>query len=89
MSLFCEHWPARKVQPPALEAPVCEVCVQTGGTWVHLRQCLTCGKVHCCNSSPGRHATAHYEETGHPVAVSAEKGERWGWCYEDRKMMEY
>ncbi|HEY1176135.1 MAG TPA: UBP-type zinc finger domain-containing protein, partial [Phytomonospora sp.] len=51
--------------------------------WVHLRMCLDCGNVACCDSSPGQHATAHYKETGHPVMRSAEPGEEWRWCYVD------
>ena len=51
--------------------------------WVHLRLCLYCGHVGCCDSSPGRHATHHYEHVGHPVMASFEPGERWGWCYPD------
>ncbi len=67
------------MQPPA--EPACEACLRTGGRWVHLRQCLTCGHVGCCDSSPGRHATRHFEETGHPVIASIEPGERWRWSY--------
>lgn len=63
---------------------VCEECVKTGGHWVHLRVCKTCGHVGCCDSSPNRHARAHYEETGHPVIGPAESwGGDWLWCYPD------
>jgi CPA1 family monovalent cation:H+ antiporter len=62
---------------------VCEECVAEGGTWVHLRLCLSCGHVGCCDSSPRRHATAHYHATEHPVVRSAEPGESWRWCYVD------
>lgn len=76
--------------PQALPAePVCEECVKTGDRWVHLRQCQECGKVHCCDSSPNKHATAHHRSTGHAVVISAEPGERWAWCYEDEVFMEY
>jgi uncharacterized UBP type Zn finger protein len=51
--------------------------------WVSLRECLTCGQVGCCDSSPLRHATAHFNDTGHPVIESAEPGEDWRWCYLD------
>jgi len=55
-----------------------------GSDWVHLRLCLTCGHVGCCDNSPNRHATRHYHETKHPVARSYEPGETWGYCYADR-----
>ncbi len=61
----------------------CEECLRDGTSWVHLRLCLTCGHVGCCDSSPNRHATAHFRETGHPVVRSFEPGEAWRWCYED------
>ncbi|MFG2307285.1 UBP-type zinc finger domain-containing protein [Streptomyces sp. NPDC048566] len=61
----------------------CAECAARGTTWVHLRACLTCGHVGCCDSSRGQHATAHHERTGHPVARSAEPGEDWAWCYAD------
>ncbi|HET9500213.1 MAG TPA: cation:proton antiporter [Marmoricola sp.] len=61
----------------------CEDCVREGTTWVHLRTCLTCGHVGCCDSSPRRHATAHYADTRHPVIRSAERGESWRWCFVD------
>lgn len=61
----------------------CEACARTGGRWVHLRLCLTCGHVGCCDSSPGRHARAHFHASGHPIIRSAEPGERWRWCYVD------
>jgi uncharacterized UBP type Zn finger protein len=59
----------------------CAECLATGGTWVHLRLCLTCGHVGCCDNSPGRHATAHYHATRHPVIRSYEPGEPWAYCY--------
>ncbi len=62
---------------------VCEDCVKTRDHWVHLRMCLECGHVGCCDSSPNRHATRHFHETGHPVMRSAEPGETWMWCYVD------
>lgn len=61
----------------------CQDCVPLGDRWVHLRLCLTCGHVGCCDNSKNRHATAHYRETGHPVIASYEPGERWRWCYPD------
>lgn len=59
----------------------CDACVEAGSSWVHLRICLECGNVACCDSSPLRHATAHFHETGHPVMRSAEPDEGWRWCY--------
>jgi uncharacterized UBP type Zn finger protein len=61
----------------------CEECLKTGSSWVHLRLCLSCGHVGCCDSSPGRHATRHFHQTNHPVIASFEPGERWAWCYVD------
>jgi Na+/H+ antiporter len=60
---------------------VCEECIRDGTQWVHLRLCLSCGHVGCCDSSPQRHATAHFHESAHPVMRSAEPGETWRWCY--------
>ena len=71
---------------PRPEHPVCEECHAAGlSDWVHLRQCLTCGHVGCCDSSPRRHATAHFTATEHPVIRSAEPGEDWRWCYVDER----
>ena len=72
----------RPVPPPAPR--VCAECVQLATPWVHLRQCLACGHIGCCDSSRGRHANDHHETTGHPVMRSVEPGEAWRWCYVDR-----
>jgi hypothetical protein len=78
---FCVHFePGLRVDDPLA---VCATCVAVGGTWVHLRQCLTCGITACCDQSPGRHATAHHRETGHPTIRSAQPDEDWWWCYVD------
>ena len=61
----------------------CEECLAIGSTWMHLRMCHTCGKVGCCDSSPNKHASAHYREVDHPLVRSAEPGETWSWCYAD------
>ena len=61
----------------------CEDCLATGGEWFHLRICLECGHVACCDDSPNRHATAHAHEAGHPIIRSLEPGETWSWCYVD------
>jgi uncharacterized UBP type Zn finger protein len=54
-----------------------------GSRWVHLRMCLTCGQVGCCDSSPNKHATKHFKHSGHPLMRSAQPGEGWVWCYVD------
>ena len=61
----------------------CEECLQTGSWWVHLRLCLSCGHVGCCDNSPNRHATGHDRSTAHPIIQSFERGEGWGYCYPD------
>lgn len=81
--MLCEH--AAKVKPVPPRTPTgCEECLKAGTSWVHLRLCLTCGHVGCCDSSPGRHATQHAHATSHPVIASYEPGERWAWCYADQ-----
>jgi monovalent cation/hydrogen antiporter len=59
----------------------CEECLKEGTRWVALRECMTCGHVGCCDSSPRHHATKHFHETGHPVMRSVMPGDRWTWCY--------
>lgn len=76
----CDDLVEHPVQETATE-PACAECLEQGLTWVALRQCLTCGEVGCCDSSAGRHATRHFQETTHPVMESAEPGEDWRWCY--------
>ena len=67
----------------------CEECLKTGGQWLHLRLCMHCGHVGCCDSSPNRHATRHWmENPDHPVIRSFEPGEDWWWCYEDQLLFE-
>jgi hypothetical protein len=73
----------RPVGPPRTSG--CEECLLLGTPWVHLRQCLTCGGVCCCDSSPMRHARAHAATTGHVVVRSIEPGEFWRWCYADEQ----
>ncbi len=70
----------REVEPSARG---CEDCLKTGGRWVHLRLCESCGHVGCCDSSPNRHATKHFQQSRHPVIKSFEPGEEWGYCYVD------
>jgi Isopeptidase T len=62
----------------------CEDCVKTGDTWVHLRMCLTCGHVGCCDASKNKHATKHFRQTSHRLIRSVEPGEAWAWCHVDR-----
>ena len=61
----------------------CEECLKVGSGWVHLRMCMSCGKIGCCDSSPNRHASRHAREAVHPIARSAEPREDWSWCYVD------
>jgi uncharacterized UBP type Zn finger protein len=80
----CAHVPA------TLHAPLasgCQECLAMGDTWVHLRLCLHCGHVGCCDDSKNRHASRHYAATGHPVIRSLEPGESWMWCYEDKRQV--
>ena len=71
----------REVQP---SSQGCAECLARGDTWVHLRVCLACGNVGCCDSSRNKHATAHFHASGHPIMRSMQSGERWKWCYVDR-----
>lgn len=84
----CDH--ISEIDPtmqPRVEG-VCEECVKEGSAWVSLRVCKTCGHVGCCDSSPKRHARAHYEATGHPVMGPAEGGQDWMWCFVDNTYVE-
>ena len=67
----------------------CEECVKIGSSWVHLRTCQQCGATLCCDSSPNRHASKHARSSGHPVVASAEREERWLYCYPDDAFAEY
>ena len=83
----CTHLgQVRSVHPHTPDG--CEECLETGSWWVHLRLCLTCGHVGCCDSSPGKHATKHFHRTQHPIVKSFEPGEDWGWCYPDQLLFE-
>ena len=77
----CSH--LNQIRPVMPSARGCEECLKSGDKWVHLRLCLTCGHVGCCDSSPNKHATAHFRETNHPLIKSIEPGDDWGWCYRD------
>ena len=78
---ICHHLGEAQAVPAPPHS--CPECVALGSSWVHLRQCLVCGHVGCCDSSPHRHATAHYRHTEHPIMRSVEPGEHWGWCFVD------
>jgi uncharacterized UBP type Zn finger protein len=67
----------------------CEECLKTGDRWVHLRLCLECGHVGCCDSSKNKHATKHFHTTRHPIMQSFEPGESWGWCYIDEVELDF
>jgi uncharacterized UBP type Zn finger protein len=86
MAADCTHLnQVREVTP---SADGCEDCLRIGGTWMHLRLCVGCGHVGCCDSSPNRHATKHFNNTSHPLIKSFEPGEEWGWCYVDEIFFE-
>jgi uncharacterized UBP type Zn finger protein len=87
MATQCTHLDqVRDVTPRTPDG--CEECLKMGAWWVHLRLCLECGHVGCCDSSPNRHATKHFHQTQHPIIRSFEPGEDWGFCYADDVMME-
>jgi Zn-finger in ubiquitin-hydrolases and other protein len=83
----CSHLDSVIVQQLPDSVPGCEDCLRTGGVWLHLRICLSCAHVGCCDDSPNRHATAHFHASGHPVIHSLEPGEDWSWCYVDEVAM--
>ncbi len=83
----CSHLSQVRVARPS-EVEGCEECLKTGARWVHLRVCRTCGKVGCCDSSPGRHASAHAAEESHPIVTTLERGEDWSWCFVDEVAFE-
>jgi hypothetical protein len=85
-SAVCSH--LRRLEAIEPTSPRgCEECLATGQRWVHLRLCASCGHVGCCDSSPGRHATAHARSTDHPVIQSFEPGEDWACCYPDEAVL--
>lgn len=85
MDEACAHFQqARRVTP---SAGGCEKCLRAGDTWVHLRICLVCGHVGCCDSSKNKHATRHFRATNHPIIRSFQPGEEWGWCYLDERLV--
>jgi uncharacterized UBP type Zn finger protein len=87
MMKTCGH--LNLIRPVAPRTPEgCEECLKLGMEWVHLRLCMTCGHVGCCDNSIGKHATAHFHSSGHPIIKSFEPGEDWAWCYVDELMIE-
>jgi uncharacterized UBP type Zn finger protein len=86
MTETCSH--LDQIRPVTPSAEGCEDCLRIGGGWVHLRLCMTCGHVGCCDSSPNKHATRHFHSTDHPIIKSFQPGEDWGWCYVDEMMFD-
>jgi uncharacterized UBP type Zn finger protein len=83
----CTH--LDQVRNPVPHTRGCEECLKIGDTWVHLRLCMTCGHVGCCDSSRNRHASKHYRAAGHPIVRSLEQGEEWGWCFIDEVELDF
>jgi uncharacterized UBP type Zn finger protein len=82
----CGHFSEIRDVTPSADG--CEDCLKIGGRWVHLRMCMSCGHVGCCDNSPNRHATKHYNSAKHPIIASFEPGEEWGYCYPDDEFFE-
>ncbi len=78
---ICDHLEHAGDPPPRTKG--CEECLRIGSRWVHLRRCLVCGHVGCCDNSPNRHARGHFEGTGHATIQSAQPGEAWRYCFVD------
>jgi len=81
MAKLCKHLKEEHQVTPSEKG--CKECLEMGDTWVHLRLCMECGHVGCCDSSKNKHATKHFHATKHPVVRSFEPGENWRWCYAD------
>ena len=75
----CQHLDQIAIVTPSGEG--CHACLEMGDSWVHLRLCMHCGHVGCCDNSKNKHATKHFRATNHPIIMSYERGETWGWCY--------
>jgi uncharacterized UBP type Zn finger protein len=84
MAQECTHLDQIKVT--STDKDYCEECIKTGDPWVHLRMCLSCGHVGCCDSSPNKHASKHFKSSEHPLVRSIQPGETWVWCYVDEVM---
>ena len=85
MSEACTHLSELAAVTPSADG--CEDCLKAGDSWVHLRLCMICGHVGCCDDSKNRHATKHAHATGHPLIKSFEPSEEWGWCYVDQLVL--
>ena len=83
--MACTHQSMIHEVTPSAEG--CEECLRIGSGWVHLRICLTCGHVGCCDNSPNKHASRHFKETGHPIIQSFDSDEDWRWCYIDKEFI--
>ena len=79
----CTHLDTVRITQLPESVEGCTDCLATGGRWLHLRICLGCGHVGCCDSSPNQHASKHFEESGHPLIRSLEPGEEWSFCFVD------
>ena len=79
----CSHLDQIQITTLPTSIAGCEECLAIGSRWLHLRMCMSCGQIACCDSSPNRHASRHAREAGHAIARSAEPGEEWSWCYID------
>ena len=86
MKSLCSHLKAMREVAPSAKG--CEDCLKTGDTWVHLRLCMTCGHVGCCDDSKNKHSTKHFHNTKHPIIKSFEPGEEWGYCFPDQLFFE-
>lgn len=82
MSEACRH--LQDIHTRGANGDGYEECLKTGDSWVHLRVCMVCGHVGCCDDSKNQHASRHFRATGHPIMRSKEPGETWGWCYVDQ-----
>jgi len=85
VTMACTH--LEQIRDIQARTEGCAECLETGDSWVHLRMCLTCGHVGCCDSSKNRHATKHFEATGHAIIQSHQPGETWRWCYVDQEIV--
>ncbi|MPY63894.1 UBP-type zinc finger domain-containing protein [Streptomyces spongiae] len=83
----CTHADALPAPEPAPLSDTCPECQAAGSHPVQLRLCLSCGYVGCCDTSPGRHSTEHYKESGHPIMRTFEPGENWRWCFVDHVLV--
>ena len=88
MNDVCTHLDQILITDMQASVEGCEACLRIGGKWLHLRICLTCGHVGCCDDSPNRHATKHFHHTGHPIIEAYDPPEDWGWCYIDELMLD-